>query len=63
MRYFRLHGRAGYRHKYSDDELEELRGGIGIESPCYIMFNNVAMFEDARRFAEIVRTSSPGGKV
>ncbi|MCX7962642.1 MAG: DUF72 domain-containing protein [Burkholderiales bacterium] len=47
-RYFRLHGRGGYRDRYSDAELR------GILSLCrgttYVLFNNAAMVEDAQRF-------------
>ena len=48
--YFRLHGRTGYRYRYSDAELEELRVRTGAFSPCYVFFNNLSMREDAQRF-------------
>ncbi len=50
--YWRLHGHGGYRHRYSDDELMELRNIAG-DAPGYILFNNVWMKEDARRFQAI----------
>lgn len=50
--YFRLHGIGGYRYRYSNEELESLRRLVGKEG--YIMFNNTNMFEDARRFKEMV---------
>lgn len=50
VRYFRLHGRGGYRYHYSDEELWKLRakalaGGEG----AYVMFNNIWMKDDALR--------------
>jgi len=64
--YFRLHGKTGYRYKYTDSDLEELkkiaRYALGRDSPRtpksysleYFMFNNVFMFEDALRFKKIM---------
>lgn len=57
--YFRLHGRGGYRYRYTDDDLrqllfrcrEELAAG---RRPVYAMFNNVSMLDDARRFRALV---------
>jgi len=46
--YFRLHGKGGYRYKYSTRELEYLlpyKNKTG-----YIMFNNTNMIEDSLRF-------------
>lgn len=48
--YFRLHGRGGYRYRYSDAELEELLAKTRAWSPCYVLFNNLSMREDAQRF-------------
>ena len=55
--YFRLHGREGYRYRYADEELARLaemaeRYGGG-RRPVYVMFNNVFMMEDARRFQRL----------
>jgi uncharacterized protein YecE (DUF72 family) len=57
--YFRLHGRGGYRYRYSDDELEGLRQMClrqikGGRSPVYCLFNNVFMLEDALRFQKLL---------
>lgn len=57
--YLRLHGRGGYRYRYSDAELEELAGKLdrwrnGDSKPAYVMFNNVYMKEDALRFSRLV---------
>ena len=57
--YWRLHGKGGYRYRYSEDELAQLRqvwdkavkrcGG-----PCYVFFNNVWMRQDALRFQQLL---------
>ncbi len=53
--YWRLHGRAGYRYRYSDDDLAELNAKLQarppLASPNYIMFNNMSSREDALRFS------------
>jgi uncharacterized protein YecE (DUF72 family) len=55
--YLRLHGTTGARHVYSDDELELVarllphRAGV----TAYVLFNNLARVDDARRFADLVR--------
>ncbi len=55
IRYFRLHGRTGYRYRYTDEDLEQLRRWCGARRVTfYVLFNNVAMWEDARRFASLV---------
>jgi uncharacterized protein YecE (DUF72 family) len=51
--YFRLHGRTGYRYRYSDQELEQLREMAGRHASCYVLFNNISMLEDARRFRRL----------
>jgi uncharacterized protein YecE (DUF72 family) len=57
--YFRLHGLGSkeynYSYRYSDLDLSELLKRLtslsGRELECaYVMFNNIAMFQDARRF-------------
>jgi uncharacterized protein YecE (DUF72 family) len=52
--YFRLHGRTGYRYRYSDQDLEQLREMAGKHASCYVLFNNISMLEDARRFQRLV---------
>lgn len=50
--YWRLHGRGGFNYVYTDEELrwlaEEARKFEGEEA--YVLFNNLAMAKDARRF-------------
>ncbi len=54
IQYFRLHGISGYRYRYSDSDLENLRAKIAPARPAYVMFNNVSMFEDAKRFKRLL---------
>jgi uncharacterized protein YecE (DUF72 family) len=71
--YFRLHGRAGYRYRYSDQDLEQLLEMAGKRpawhgrlarvahgqdgrATCYMLFNNISMLEDARRFQRLAGT-------
>lgn len=56
--YFRLHGRKplGLRYKYTGEDLRELFDkvlGLGVEE-AFVMFNNLEMRDDARRFQELV---------
>ncbi len=55
FRYYRLHGRGGYRYRYTDRDLEELRNRC--PAPAYVMFNNVSMWDDALRFRNLVAGS------
>jgi len=58
--YFRLHGSPPgermYRYTYTDNDLKELYETITTLSfrTCYVLFNNVAMFNDALRFISIL---------
>ncbi len=52
VKYFRLHGRGGYKYRYTDEDFHELAAFIDPKKPTYFMFNNVYMFEDATRFRE-----------
>jgi len=51
--YFRLHGGPGYRHGYTDEELEQLRQLIANQ-PSYVLFNNITMYDDALRFIKLL---------
>jgi uncharacterized protein YecE (DUF72 family) len=52
--YWRLHGRDGYRYRYTEDDLAELatrlHGNTNPPGPNYIMFNNMSSRDDALRF-------------
>ena len=53
--YYRLHGRNGYRYKYTADDLALLKDRAREKKDCYVLFNNVHMYEDAAAFNELVR--------
>lgn len=52
--YWRLHGRGGYRYRYTEEDLAELRAMVraraGLRGPNSVMFNNIYAREDAQRF-------------
>ena len=66
-RYFRLHGRNGWRYEYDEGELRELAAMLIPSSPRreppYVFFNNARMTQDALKFQEMVRTTCPKSKV
>lgn len=51
--YYRLHGKGGAHYRYSDADLAELRTRVG-QGPAYVLFNNTAMWDDARRFRRLL---------
>lgn len=55
--YWRLHGKAGYRYSYTDQDLAELeaklRARAFLHGPKYVMFNNIFSRQDASRFAAL----------
>lgn len=56
--YFRLHGGPNYRHQYADDELAKLLELNGDKAHvCYVLFNNISMYNDALRLQELIRSS------
>jgi uncharacterized protein YecE (DUF72 family) len=58
IRYFRLHGLMGYRYRYTDEDLRELKAKWSFGEAAYFMFNNISMMEDAHRFGEVLRSGS-----
>jgi uncharacterized protein YecE (DUF72 family) len=54
IRYFRLHGVTGARHRFSREELNKLNVVATGKPPSYCLFNNVSMWDDARRFAAML---------
>jgi len=52
--YVRLHGKTGYRYRYSEEEMKELIGKGETYPQAYLMFNNVNMYEDSRRLKELL---------
>ncbi|MFQ5899468.1 MAG: DUF72 domain-containing protein [Candidatus Methylomirabilia bacterium] len=52
--YFRLHGRGGYHYRYSEAELRELLRLLKPYRHAYVLFNNSAMFDDARSLSKLL---------
>ena len=54
--YWRLHGKGGYRYRYTDDDLAQLAAMLHrkarLPGPNYVMFNNIYSRQDALRFLE-----------
>jgi uncharacterized protein YecE (DUF72 family) len=59
-RYYRLHGRGGFRYVYEEDELRELYSMLPRGAQSYVLFNNVRMAQDAERFRRIVEEEAEG---
>jgi len=66
LAYFRLHGIGGkevnYRYKYTDQDLTRLKEIVDAafkegKEKVYVLFNNVAMAEDAARFINVLKKS------
>lgn len=58
--YFRLHGGPRYQHRYSGEELENLKNKVlGKES--YVLFNNLNMYHDALVFDCLMREGRDDG--
>jgi uncharacterized protein YecE (DUF72 family) len=54
IRYIRLHGRGGYRYKYTDEDLAALKRLTENGKETYVMFNNVFMYDDALAFEKML---------
>lgn len=52
--YFRLHGLGGYRYSYTDADLDRLAGLLTGYEEAYVLFNNMTMWDDARRFLDLL---------
>jgi uncharacterized protein YecE (DUF72 family) len=65
LAYLRLHGlgprETNYSYRYSETDLRQLLTAIdrreraGCEE-CYVLFNNISMFDDAQKFIRIARS-------
>lgn len=59
--YFRLHGSPPgdkmYRYKYKEEDLNKLKGYVESLNAreIYVLFNNIYMFDDAKRFQEVLK--------
>jgi len=55
--YWRLHGRGGYRYRYTEEDFAELsammRERAELAGPNYVMFNNIYSLPDAARFLDL----------
>jgi uncharacterized protein YecE (DUF72 family) len=53
--YWRLHGKTGYRYRYTNDDLADLEAKLNsraLRGPKYVMFNNIYSKQDALRFLQ-----------
>jgi uncharacterized protein YecE (DUF72 family) len=51
--YWRLHGKGGYRYRYTNQDIAELQDKLKVREdpgPRYVMFNNISSRADALRF-------------
>lgn len=57
LHYLRLHGRPAYhyRYRYTDADLLQLQAALSKAWPNWVLFNNDAMADDARRFLKCIR--------
>ncbi|MEM2137391.1 MAG: DUF72 domain-containing protein, partial [Candidatus Methanomethylicia archaeon] len=56
--YLRLHGlgKRMYNYKFTDEDLQKLKNiikGLNV-SECYTLFNNIYMYDDAKRFMQLM---------
>ena len=62
--YFRLHGSPPgptmYRYTYADADLERLRSVCGEYDDVFVLFNNLAMHADAKRFRSLATSHANG---
>ena len=61
IQYFRLHGITGYRYRYTEGDLEQLRGWVE-RKPTHVLFNNHGMKEDALRLLEMMKGGKRGAE-
>lgn len=54
IRYFRLHGKTGYKSHYNEQDLRYLKQICSKGPETYCMFNNVSMYEDALNFKRLI---------
>ncbi|HXZ43716.1 MAG TPA: DUF72 domain-containing protein [archaeon] len=54
LRYFRLHGVTGYRYLHTDQDLQAVVEQCEMETPTYVLFNNLFMGEDALRLQKLL---------
>ncbi len=52
IKYFRLHGKGGYRYRFTEEDFALLKTLVDRDS--YVIFNNIYALEDARRFKDFI---------
>jgi len=52
VKYFRLHGKGGYRYRFTEEDFSFLKEISDRDT--YIIFNNIYALEDARRFKDFI---------
>lgn len=65
LRYFRLHGVTGYRYLHTEDDLRAIAARLAPDAPTYVLFNNLFMGEDAKRFQALLQRrerETPGAR-
>jgi uncharacterized protein YecE (DUF72 family) len=55
--YVRLHGRTGYRYTYSGEDMLIVLKKVKPFPQAYLLFNNVSMYDDARRLKKLLEES------
>ncbi len=58
LAHFRLHGRTGYAYRYTEAGLKQLLTLARARESCYVFFNNVSMWDDAKRFEALLSRPS-----
>ncbi len=58
--YFRLHGITGAGYRFSHHDFVQLASTLREAGEAYCLFNNMAMYEDARRFVEFLQKTEVG---
>ncbi len=56
--YFRLHGIGGYRYAFTDANLRWLARQVRGYEVAWVLFNNMSMWNDARRFKRLLARSA-----
>jgi uncharacterized protein YecE (DUF72 family) len=63
--YWRLHGRSGYRYRYTEEDLiileAKLKPHAHVPGPNYVFFNNIYSKDDAMRFCAKVQAARSAG--
>jgi uncharacterized protein YecE (DUF72 family) len=58
LAYFRLHGLGGYRYSFREADLRWLAQRVREYDQAWVLFNNMSMWDDARRFKQLLARSA-----